>query len=40
MEANVLHQIFASAGLAGMDPPVVQVKISTVYNKHINKKKP
>jgi hypothetical protein len=26
MEANVLHQIFVSASLAGMDPPVVQVK--------------
>lgn len=28
MEVNVLHQIFASASLAGMDPPAVQVKIS------------
>lgn len=26
MEASVLHQIFASANLAGMDPPVAQVK--------------
>lgn len=25
MEANVLHQIFVSASLAGMDPPVVQL---------------
>lgn len=26
MEVNVLHQMFASANLAGTDPPVVQVK--------------
>lgn len=27
MEANVLHQMFASASLAGTDPPVAQVKL-------------